>query len=290
MRANHARQVSRMPTRDCKAGESAKRQSASCMEGLCVGRASFALLLFFHSSLVLRTTGGAAGEAALVRARSMMRNFHPANLHEYVYSTRSCVRLRGGGACLPVMDENKTQLPTQVADVEDLNVKLHKAATCGRTDKVLKCVSDGAEVDCVNNQQQTALLLASEKGHVETVRALIENGAAKDFVDSKESNALHYAAYNGHLGTIQALAEMGVDVNALNKFGYSPLQYACADGAIEAVEMLLSLGADVHSHDKMRWTALHRAAGAGHLEVVQVAAPKPLSPQNIPSTWVWLAY
>jgi len=76
------------------------------------------------------------------------------------------------------------------------------------------------DVDCINQNQSTPLIVASSHGQDSIVRSLIEHKANVNFVGPKGWTPLHYAAFNGHFQICQAGAEVGVT----NDKGRSPGQ------------------------------------------------------------------
>jgi len=74
----------------------------------------------------------------------------------------------------------------------------------------VKCTTGpGAAVDSKDSQWRTALIWASEYGHVAAVRVLLEAGAAVNYKDNFGSTALSFASENGHEGAVRALIEAG---------------------------------------------------------------------------------
>ena len=67
----------------------------------------------------------------------------------------------------------------------------------------------------MDNQQRTALHLASEEGHAEVVGVLLTDGLAKvDAVDNKKRTALHLASEGGHEDALKKLLAAGAEVSA----------------------------------------------------------------------------
>ena len=70
-------------------------------------------------------------------------------------------------------------------------------------------------------KDKTALMIASEKGHVECVRELLKNGASVNLWDRDEKTALSYAAERNHREVYKLLTEynalQAVEIPELNK-------------------------------------------------------------------------
>eukprot|EP00975_Prorocentrum_lima_P057108 11980974-Prorocentrum_lima.AAC.1 len=56
----------------------------------------------------------------------------------------------------------------------------------------------GAQVDAVHKTSQTALIAATQNGHIEVVLTLLSHGASMGAADSNGWTALHHAAEKGH--------------------------------------------------------------------------------------------
>ena len=63
----------------------------------------------------------------------------------------------------------------------------------------------------------THLHYAALLGHVVATKALLENGAEVNAVDEDNDTALHLAAWKGHVDVVKVLIQKGADVNAVQK-------------------------------------------------------------------------
>jgi ankyrin repeat protein len=95
------------------------------------------------------------------------------------------------------------------------------------------------------------------------VRALLAKGADVDTKDEYGITALMRASQHGHLKSVNLLLDKGSDVNATDKIGWTALMHATVDGRREVVKVLLAKGA----RDKN--IALIAALKKGHSEVVK---------------------
>ena len=98
-----------------------------------------------------------------------------------------------------------------------------------------------------------------------TVRYLLDQGANANATDSdEEDTALMKASFKGHRDIVQLLCERGADVNAKDKDGYTALHLAVQSGNIALVELLLKQGANMEATaGKFCKTALIEAAFDG---------------------------
>jgi ankyrin repeat protein len=122
---------------------------------------------------------------------------------------------------------------------------LHRAAEIGNLHAV-QIYSDFVDVEVVDNDGNTPLHLACDRGFLNIVRFLIE----KHNVNLNGKNyfcctPLHLSSLGGHLDVTEYLIKQSaVSINEQDTLNYTPLHYACAGGNIEVVLHLLLSGAD----------------------------------------------
>ena len=167
---------------------------------------------------------------------------------------------------------------------------------------ILKLTIDaGADTKLTNRFGGTALIPASERGHVEIVQELL----TRTDVDVNHVNDLGWTALleaiilsNGgerHQQIVQLLVDHGANINIPDKDGVTPLEHAqmrgfteierilnnaqardmqlitaAGQGDIETVRQLLAQGANVHARDETGKTALIAAAYRNDLAIADV--------------------
>ncbi len=109
-------------------------------------------------------------------------------------------------------------------------------------------LAHGADLKSTNRYGGTALIPASERGHVETVRTLIEAGVKVDHVNNLGWTALLEAIMLGdggqrHVEIVKLLIEAGADVNLADNDGVTPLRHARSRGYAPMVALLEKAGA-----------------------------------------------
>ncbi|CAI8018734.1 Ankyrin repeat domain-containing protein 50, partial [Geodia barretti] len=149
--------------------------------------------------------------------------------------------------------------------------ELHDAAQRGDVEAVERLLSTSVNINSrTEDEGDTALLLASLRGHVEVVRLLLKAGAAVFISDKCCSTPLYFASIYGHRAVVELLLENGADVSIGNEDGSSPLYVASQEGHSEVVDVLVKAGADVHQATaKECCVPLGIAAARGHTETVQ---------------------
>ena len=140
---------------------------------------------------------------------------------------------------------------------------LHWAAMYGHKDIVSLLLTARVHIKAVRNSaNETPLILASKRGHIEVARMFLpirydqnneimvisdhyaRNKTLIDRVDNVGRGALSYAAGNGNVQMIKLLIDSSnglLDVRLRDSTGRSALSYAAEFGALEPVEILLSL-------------------------------------------------
>ena len=124
-------------------------------------------------------------------------------------------------------------------------------------------IKHGANVNAVNNRNQTALWLACSDGREDVVKLLLDTGADPTITDTNGDSSLH-AAIDGRCTTVilQQIIVHGVHVNNANNDSATPLLLACGAAQTESVKLLLKAKADPNIADADGDTSLHEAVAA----------------------------
>lgn len=136
---------------------------------------------------------------------------------------------------------------------------LIEAARRGHLDTVKVLVEGGADVNRQGEAWYGPLHCAAHGGHLETVEYLLEHGASVGVFEGHD-RPLNSAAQAGHVHIAKVLLGHGADVNAQGVDGGSPLENAVSYGRIEMVKFLLTNGAQVNVRGIYGRTPLHAAA------------------------------
>ncbi len=114
---------------------------------------------------------------------------------------------------------------------------------------------------------ETPLHCAAERGHAEIAKAFITAGADVKTTDEDEWTPLHWAGYKGHKETVTLLLARGADVNATSNYGFTPLHMAAYEGHSEIAPVLITAGAEVSATTNSGATPLHWAAHYGYRDM-----------------------
>ena len=141
---------------------------------------------------------------------------------------------------------------------------LHKAVNANCDEQTVQAIIDhGADVNAINKDNETALLIACMDGQNDAINVLLKAGADTNITETDGHTCLHKAV-NANCGkqTVQAILDHGADVDAINKYNKTALLIACMDGKIDAINVLLEAGADTNIADTYGHTCLHKAVNA----------------------------
>ncbi|MCP9259242.1 hypothetical protein DINM_002202 [Dirofilaria immitis] len=111
-------------------------------------------------------------------------------------------------------------------------------------------------------------LNAAYKADYEAVNNHLADGLSADVADDDNTTALQIASAQGNLPVMQILLNRGASVDKCNHCGFTPLLHAARNGKTQAVELLIRYGADPFRTTFFGTTALSLASAGGHLNVI----------------------
>jgi len=127
---------------------------------------------------------------------------------------------------------------------------LLSTAAGGHLDIVMTLLNAGADKTArITQSQADALLAAGSSGNGELVEYLLTQGFDINAVDNTGEGLLHYASFGGNIELVKRLIDKGFDVNVRSNDGVTPLHYAAQNSHPEVVEYLIGKGADVNARD-----------------------------------------
>ncbi|CAK9045763.1 Ankyrin repeat and KH domain-containing protein mask (Multiple ankyrin repeat single KH domain-containing protein) [Durusdinium trenchii] len=117
---------------------------------------------------------------------------------------------------------------------------------------------------------RSRLLVAANKGHLDTVRLLLAHGAEVNRANCNENAPLWVASWKGHLEVVKLLLKANAQCNKMNHNMESPVWVACEQGHLEVSQVLIEARAnlDLPAHNEI--SPLWVASWKGHVEVVQL--------------------
>ena len=106
---------------------------------------------------------------------------------------------------------------------KQLNDRLFDAARDGAPRRIRSALKQGADINGVDQDGNTAFMLAARYGHPQTMGVLKSNGADVNQKNNQGQTALMMAVMQGRVQTARQLIKMGADLNATDKSGRTVL-------------------------------------------------------------------
>ncbi|KXJ17605.1 putative ankyrin repeat protein [Exaiptasia diaphana] len=148
-------------------------------------------------------------------------------------------------------------------DVDSTESSLMQAARCGHLKKMHRLIKGGANVNAVNENGETALMIVAQNRSFipEMAISLMNGGANVNIKDKEGKTALMYAIAFANENTAPAIMENSkdLDLNAVDNRGQTALMKSVIHGITGFVISLVRRGADVNMKDKEGQTALMHA-------------------------------
>jgi ankyrin repeat protein len=153
---------------------------------------------------------------------------------------------------------------------------LHLAVQAGDDSMVSLLLDRGAQPDSIDNNGCIPLHLASSSNQLRAVEALLQHSSSSsssralvNAADQDGQTPLHLAADKGHRQVAACLIEAGADVNARATGQITPLHRAVIKGHWAVVQLLLDAGADPAAADGGGANGLQLAVFSGHTAILE---------------------
>lgn len=144
-----------------------------------------------------------------------------------------------------------------------LNHELLTAVKEADIDNIEKTLQLGADVNAVNDDGYSLLIIATELGHTECVDLLLEHGSnVNHIVNNKvigQTTALKHSCYLGHFDIVDRLVSHGGDIHYVDDHHSNLLLWACASRSEhrkKIVDYLIERGVNLNHQNIMGTTAL----------------------------------
>jgi uncharacterized protein len=195
-----------------------------------------------------------------------------SELHSLTFDSKGEARIADEALRITKADERTREFRAVLEErgFKFVPSELFCCISSGDLANVVMFVNAGMEVDTLNEQGWTPLMVALFEGQEKVALFLIRKGADPFFIDPTGYRPIHWAAFQGYVSVIHELVERRVGLDVKTNFGWTPLLQAASRGYTTTVDTLATLGADVNLRDNEGWTPLHKACANGHEEVVSV--------------------
>ena len=119
---------------------------------------------------------------------------------------------------------------------------LAEAARVGNAEEVIILLAEGNDIDERDIQYNaTALQWAAEYGHRGIVDILISNGADLNALNNQGRTALHWATLNSKLEVCKVLIKKGAKLNIRDENEETPIDFAISNGSTNNDETIVFL-------------------------------------------------
>ena len=165
-----------------------------------------------------------------------------------------------------------TRPPLQPAAQGELDQRLVAAAKANNLALAAELIQAGGNVNAKDAIQDSAFLYAGAEGLNDMLQLTLAHGADVASTNRFGGTALIPASEHGHVETVRILISAGVPVNHVNHLGWTALQEAIllnngGPRQQEVVRQLLAAGADPGIRDPQGRTALENAERLGFGEI-----------------------
>lgn len=172
---------------------------------------------------------------------------------------------------------NAIQRGFDINTIDDEGRSLLLLATIeGNYEMAKLLVIQGANVNQQANNKDSAFLYASATGQTKLVELFLANGARFDIFNRYYGTALIPACERGHIETVKLLANTkDFPIDHINRLGWTGLMEAVilGDGSLkyqQIVQILKDAGANMHIPDHDGITPLQHAEQRGFKEIVAI--------------------
>ena len=156
--------------------------------------------------------------------------------------------------------------PETVAESKEEIYPLHRASADGDIELVQKLLLEGADVNALDEEQNTPLCCAIKARQKEVTQLLVEADAD---VNAGSSSPLYIAVDINDIAAAQHLFAHGAKVNPDRR--WTPLKQTPYSSSVEMARLLIEKGADINSGP---WTVWHGAIEEERMDIMRLLIRK----------------
>lgn len=152
----------------------------------------------------------------------------------------------------------------------DGNNALIKSVIKNDLPNTIRILDLGVDPDIINNQSESALLIAVRNSNIEIVKNLLDKGASTEIKDSNLDTPLLIASSQGDSEVCEMLVDYGANMDVLNSKSEDPLKIAVKRGNQQLVEVYIKNGIDINKKDTNNDSPLLLAAKLKQTEIFKL--------------------
>ena len=178
-------------------------------------------------------------------------------------------------------------VPPSLFDPSGGKTHLMHYAVVGTAHAINELIQQGADVNAVDDDGDTALYYALSRDRAEIVDLLLDHGADPNITGRRGNprqlaNPLQVAADHGWNEVVSSLLRHGADINRQGSGGVTAAMLAAGAGHTEALRTLCAAGADLDLLDVDGDSVLFYAASRGRVEAVRLLLEQGMDPNPRP--------
>jgi len=150
-----------------------------------------------------------------------------------------------------------------------ISASLHYAAEQGKLAICKDLISNGPNVNNLDNLERTPLRYAAQQRKSAICKQLISKGANVNTLDNNNETPILFAADQEKLSVCKLLISKGANINTLDTSDRTALHYAARRGSIAVCKLLISEGANINVSDSWNKTPLMLAIREKHVAVTE---------------------
>lgn len=136
--------------------------------------------------------------------------------------------------------DDASTTPISTAELTPAPPPLIEATLAGNANEVRSLLESGTDPNLVY-RTNTALTYAARDGFTEIAGLLIDAGADVDWIDGEGVTPLILASFKGHLDLVKLLLDHGADKTVRDQWDRTALDYALRRGEADAIAQLLQM-------------------------------------------------
>jgi len=188
----------------------------------------------------------------------------------------------GPGSLYRTANDLATSSPPRSANVSDgSKTSLMRWSSVGDEDQVEALLQQGADVNSVDSDGDSALYYALSNGNFHIVDLLLRHGANPN-IAGMSGNPLQVAADQGWSGVVASLLSHGADADHRGTGGLTATMLAAGSGKTDVLRSLCAAGANLDALDDDGDTALFYAASRGQVDAVRLLLEQGANPSPTP--------